>query len=634
MRFLRLVLLQSLFSLALFAADSVPKITLQPVSQAALAGSPVTFRVTASGGTLNYQWKFDGIDVGLSSNSLVITNVQPEKVGNYFVVITNSTGSITSSIARLKIVSGFTLATNSVIAKTGGQPVGAAWGDFNGDGWVDMVANLLNRTGYFVYTNDRSGGFISVPNSIFKGGTQAGRAGTAWADYDNDGRLDLAICAATGPRVFIYHQEPDGFTLETNAVFLTPNLQTFSCAWGDYDNDGNVDLFVSDSTPSFGGANDLLFRNLGNRRFEKVTSRPPVNDNAVGQGAVWGDYDGDGYLDLFVTSLSNQKNILYKNLDGTNFFRTTNNAVVAAGGNSGGPAWGDYDNDGDLDLFVSNFTPQNALLYRNEGNGHFTSITNDIIVRDGPSAGSIWVDFDNDGWLDLVSAAAKTLVYLNNGDGSFSKVVTGGLVSKTYASWGNNSFASADVNQDGFQDLLNVNFNGSNELFYNDGNSNSWVIFRLEGRASNRSAIGAKVRAYAEINGREVQQLRVISGGGQYFAQSELAAAFGLGDAERVNRVMIEWPSGVRQELHNIHSRQIINIIEPPKLKLSINQQLIEGVHLIGSAAHQYVPSFSTNLQTWVDGEPIPAGLYSPSNFFPLPGNPSQFLRVRELPHP
>lgn len=547
------------------AADVRPSISTQPLSQAVNPGSSVTLGITASGTVpLRFQWRFNDADLDGSTNTmLALTNLQPSQQGDYSVVVTNNAGAITSRVAQLRIVSGFTRVTNSSLARGGTRPVGAAWGDFNNDGWVDLVAASAER--YLIYTNRGDGTFQTVTNLILGGEVNGGRTGMAWADFDNDGNLDLAIggdFTIANTSLYLYRGRGQGqFDRVATNIFLTSGLIQYGTAWGDYDNDGFVDLLIpTASSGGAGGMNDIVFHNNGNGTFARVTNILIAQDNDADQGLMWADFDNDGDLDLFATGRN--RNHLYRNEGGGNFIQLSNSPVSLDGNISGGCAWGDFDNDGDLDLFVTNFG-RDAWLYRNEGGGAFTRVTNSIVAVDGQSAGCIWLDFDNDGWLDLVSPGPKNLLYHNNGDGTFLKVTTGPVVGQAITSWGNNSFASADANRDGFLDLLWVDWDGNSQFFMNDGNSNAWLSVRCDGRLSNRAGIGAKVRVKAIIGGREIWQLREIGGGGLVFTQNEPIAHFGLGDATNAELVRIEWPSGLVQELHGVAARQFLTVVEP-----------------------------------------------------------------------
>jgi hypothetical protein len=217
------------------------------------------------------------------------------------------------------------------------------------------------------------------------------------------------------------------------------------------------------------------------------------------------------------------------------------------------------------------------------------------------SGGCVAVDFDNDGWIDLVVPAATNRLYHNNGDGTFTKVTTGALVTDAFPNWvENNSFASADVNRDGFPDLLLVDYGGNSQLYMNNGNSNNWLTIKCKGWISNRAAIGAKVRIKATISGKVVWQLRQISGGGLVFAQSEMTASFGLGNATNVDIVRVEWPSGIVQELTNVAAKQFLTIKEPSRLTEDISPDGSEFYLTITSwKGLLYSLESSTDLANW-----------------------------------
>src|SRR5206468_516040 len=240
-----------------------------------------------------------------------------------------------------------------------------------------------------------------------------------------------------------------------------------------------------------------------------------VQSGGNSRGSAWGDYDNDGFLDLFVSNEQGQNNFLFHNNGDGTFGKIVSGSIVNDGGASYGCAWGDYDNDGFLDLFVAN-------LYHNDGNGAFTAITNGAIVNDVDYSWSpAWVDYDNDGFLDLFvangpasGAGQNDFLYRNNGDGTFTRITTGSIVNDNASGDG---CAWGDYNNDGFVDLFVSNLNGQNNLLYrNDGNSNNWLTVRCIGQRSNRSGIGTKVRLKTEVNGQSRWQLREISGGSGY----------------------------------------------------------------------------------------------------------------------
>src|SRR5262245_11518942 len=202
----------------------------------------------------------------------------------------------------------------------------------------------------------------------------------------------------------------------SSTVAFVPGSST-SVAWGDYLNDGHIDLFVANTQ----SADNWLFHNVGGSNFIQIVTGPIVSDGGNSYGGVWGDYDNDGFLDMFVVN-ANQSNFLYHNDGGTNFTRITSGGIVNEGARSSfACAWGDYDRDGYLDLFVANREGESNFLYHNNGNGTFSRITAGSIVNDGgDSSGCAWGDYDNDGNLDLFVAndtLENNFLYRNNGDG-------------------------------------------------------------------------------------------------------------------------------------------------------------------------------------------------------------------------
>ncbi len=403
----------------------------------------------------------------------------------------------------------------------------------------------------------------------------ASSLGASWGDYDNDGNLDLFVANANGENNFLYQNNGDGtFTRITEGDIVNDGGFSESCSWADIDNDGDLDLFVGND------GIDFLYQHNGDGGFTKITSGPVVsNETRTTHGAL-ADYDNDGDLDLFITTPA-ELNILFNNNGDGTFTQVTEGEIVNVVNNSLGAGWGDLDNDGDLDLFVTNainsglgFPVGNNELYLNNGDGTFTTVTEGAIVNDGgDSIGSSWLDFDNDGDLDLFVANANVdgfgqpenpqtnFLYSNNGDGTFTRIVTGSIVTDPGISLGS---AFADMDRDGDVDGLVANSGNQevNFLYTNNGNANNWINIKLQGTVSNRSAIGAKVEVKTTINEQSVWQLHELSAQTGASAQNSLNAEFGLGTATTVDSVVVEWPSGVVQTLANVAANQFLTITE------------------------------------------------------------------------
>jgi hypothetical protein len=338
---------------------ALPHFTTQPTNQSVSLGANVTHLVSATTAAppLSYQWRFDDAEiVGATKRSLILTNVQSANAGAYSVVVTDSSGSTNSQVARLEVDPTFRIITTGPIPTDGGTSVSASWGDYDNDGFVDLILGNITGSG-FLYRNVGDGTFERLHTNVI-GGLSLG--GGPWADYDNDGFLDMYMVSGQDLGVHLYHNQGNGtLLLLTNATVIGPIVtnHTFSgsVAWGDYDNDGFVDAFVANGT--FGGdKKSFLYHNQKNGTFIKVTAGNIVNDFYESWAGAWADYDDDGLLDLFVTSNGGftpsrlgEDNRLYHN-DGPSGFTKLTTAQTGIplhdGGFSRGCAWGDYDNDG------------------------------------------------------------------------------------------------------------------------------------------------------------------------------------------------------------------------------------------------------------------------------------------------
>src|SRR4051794_16931699 len=395
-----------------------------------------------------------------------------------------------------------------------------AWGDFNNDGFQDLFVST--RTGpSLLYSNNGNGTFSQI--TVAPVATDSGNCfGSSWGDYDNDGFLDLFVGVNNNGNDWLYHNNSlGGFTKITTGAIVSSGGNANNTGWADYDNDGFIDLWVANSDQ-----NDFVYHNNGDGTFTRIMTNVIALKPGNSQGGSWADYDNDGWPDLFVSRV-NEPNLLYHN-EGNGIFTPVTNGIIVHDVSTGqGTSWGDYDNDGYLDLFVANPNLRN-FLYHNNGDGTFQKITNGAIVNDiGNGHGCAWADYDNDGFLDLFVAnrLGSNFLYHNNGDGTFARV-TSGVVPEDVADA--ISGAWADYDNDGFPDLFVTELNSfNNRLYRNNGNSNAWLTLKLQGRLSNRSAIGAKVRVKASIGGQTVWQLREISGGGGLGSQNDLRAAFG-----------------------------------------------------------------------------------------------------------
>ena len=603
-----------LLSLGLSELDATPPsvyVIITPPSVSLGASANLTAHATGTP-PLYYQWQFNGQEMtGATNRVMVRESIGPRDAGQYTVVVTNAEGEATSAPATLDVDPSFTKITAGDIVNEVAAGVGAAWADYDNDGFLDLVvANGGGGGGRaepdYLYRNNGDGTFTKITEGLLV--TYSGHSGfAAWGDYDNDGFTDLFVGATEIGTGYLHHNLGDGHFERIEIDSIGIGWVNGTGVWGDYDQDGFLDLFVAARS-----GYSKLFHNNGDGTFSQITDIPPVTTSCSAWSSAWADYNNDGQPDLFIAN-SAGRNFLFRNLGDGAFARIQEGPIVNDSDYSIGSAWGDYDNDGFLDLFVANGDWSGGLhrnwLYHNNGDGTFTKITKGNIVTDSrPWVAGSWADFDNDGDLDLFvsafTASHNNALYRNNGNGAFAEVTTGSIVQdgKT-TGYGSLGAAWGDYDKDGFPDLFVATWDGKNLLYRNNGNENHWITVQCEGRASNRSAIGTKVRVRATIQGKTYWQMREISNGDGWSGNS-LDACFGLGDAEVIDRIRIEWPSGIVQELANIPVDQFLAVTEPGRIALSCAIRPDDGAFVLTATAEagQTVRIYgSEDLTTWTE---------------------------------
>lgn len=301
------ILVIAFLAIAATIAIGQPTITKQPADQSVSVGANVTFQITATGvAPLSYQWQFKETEIsGATNRTLILTNVQLSAVGGYRVVVSNVSGATNSQLTKLEVDATFTKITGGDIVTNLATSFGAAWGDFDNDGFIDLVVS--NDGADLLYRNNRDGTFLPISSSPIVVDDSDSGSGVAWADYDNDGHLDLVVGNYIG-KTKLFHNNGDGMFTKTLANAVVADGQANTTIWGDYNNDGYVDLMVL--TPA--GPLNRLYRNNGDGSLSKMTSAETGNiasDGGNADSGTWGDYDNDGDLDMFVTHF-NEKNFL------------------------------------------------------------------------------------------------------------------------------------------------------------------------------------------------------------------------------------------------------------------------------------------------------------------------------------
>ncbi|MCI0449268.1 MAG: FG-GAP-like repeat-containing protein [Chlorobi bacterium] len=445
-----------------------------------------------------------------------------------------------------------------------GAGQGAVFLDVNNDGYLDIF--LVNNNNPNKLWINNSGASFSDQSAVFGLSLNAAGRGCSSGDYDNDGLIDIMV-GNFNQTLVLYKNNTTTYTIVTSVAGISFTSWGGSINWFDCNSDGRLDAVLgNDGVPYH---YNYLFRNDNLTSFTNVAYASGLTDSASTLTIAGSDYDNDGDIDLFCGSQTNLgasgTGLLYRN-NGGSFSDVTIASGIVTGNYTWGADWGDYDNDGDMDLYLANFTGLNQL-YKNNGNGTFTETAVSLGLNDaGQSFSCGWFDYDNDGDIDLYIAKSSTAVdrlYQNN-EGSFTDVAATVGTNDTRHSA---NITLGDYNNDGFLDIYLVNNGSENRLYKsNAGNSNKWVILKLRGVVSNRSAVGARVT----VKTGSWRQIREVQGGSGGKGQNSLPVEFGIGGSSVIDSLIVRWPSGNVQAFTSVAPNVIYSLVEGQGLS-SIN---------------------------------------------------------------
>ena len=550
------------------------------------------------------------LGIAISFHSPTISQESPKPLGFSFTNVAKEAGLVAVTVFGGK-------ESNKYLLETTG--CGVAFLDYNNDGWLDIfLVNGTNLEGFpkgkeptnHLYRNNRDGTFEDVTR---KAGLDQGGwgQGVCIGDYDNDGFEDIFVSYWGHNQ--LYRNKGDGtFENVTEKAGIANQRQRWGtgCAFLDYDRDGFLDIFVANyidfdiesapvpesglcrykgvkvacGPPGLVGGKNVLLHNRGNGTFEDVSEKSGIAaaSGTYGLGASTLDFDNDGWTDIYVANDSNPSVLYHNNGDGT--FTDVGINAGCAYSQDGKPqagmgvTVGDYNHDGWMDIFKTNFAGDTSTLYSNKGGGYFEDVT----FASGIGLTTRWlgwgcgfVDLDNDGWLDLFLANGhvypevsqikteagykqRKVIYHSLQNGHFEDVaeLLGPPASTPKAARG---CAFGDYDNDGDVDIVINNVHDVPDLFRLESlNKNHWLTIKLTGTKSNRSAIGSRVRCVSN----SISQYQEVRGGGSYISQNDLRVHFGLGAATSVERLEVYWPSGLTEEWTGLDIDRITTLKE------------------------------------------------------------------------
>ena len=459
---------------------------------------------------------------------------------------------------------------------------GVSIGDLDGNGLLDIVvSNYVDSTrllGNTIYMNTKEG---FTQRFISENKVDAWSESVHTVDVDNDGDLDLFFTTQFGvPNLLYQNNGTGGFTAWEAGDLTSDHTNSPGACWCDYDLDGDMDVFVVNRD----GEPDNLYVNNGKGTFKRKKEGPWILNKGDGRSCVWGDLNGDGHLDLYVTNFvvkdqngkvtGKHRNYAYFGTGDGGFNEIDEGAFVQDKNASYGASFTDFDYDGDLDIYVTNVasSDENAF-YENLGEGIFGIVQNDASyeVR-RPSKGQTWGDFNNDSRLDLYVANGtegypeiQNFLFLGQEDASMKRVYNALPAVEAHISAGT---ASGDLDRDGDLDIYVCNWGTdsmANDLYLNTSASKNWIVFQLAGTKSNALGLGSWITLTMEDGS---VQTRFFSRDTGYGSENAPEVHFGLGESQ-IQKVEIQWPSEIKQTAQDLEVNHYYKAIEGESIKKS-----------------------------------------------------------------
>lgn len=447
-----------------------------------------------------------------------------------------------------------------------GNNSGVSMGDYDSDGDDDLYVSV--RDG-------RNRLFKNMGTDVFKHveleagvGFEGNTLMSVWGDLDNDGDLDLFLGNYDEPNI-LYRNNGDGtFEDVSLPAGIANSNRVQAVTMGDIDQDGWLDIYVANLSEQ-----NYLYKNNGDMTFSNVVFESGTTDMLVAMGTIFFDYDNDKDLDLYLTHDAYQPCILYEN-DGTGKFTDVSQASGTNVGIQGmGVDVGDFDHNGFLDIYITNLGAN--VLLMNNGDKTFTNVAGDAGVDNtGMGWGTVCFDYNNDTWEDIYMvnnynfAPSPNRLYHNKGDGTFEVVSYDTPLEVKKVGYGT---ACSDLNGDGSVDIALTNWNNEAalQLFRNEIGGNNWIKIKATGTISNRSAIGTRVQIYHG----EVMQMDEVMAGSSWASQNSLILHFGLADATSLDSVMIRWPNGLEEMYYDLEVNETYHFTESEGFITSIDNE-------------------------------------------------------------